>query len=89
LPASERGTIAAAAPAAAFATAGREGTGKSSFAIWLTAQVTRGTLPGSLTRRGVIYIAVEDSWKFTIVPRLMAAGADLHRVYRGGPDGGR
>jgi AAA domain/Bifunctional DNA primase/polymerase, N-terminal len=62
--------------------AGREGTGKSSFAIWLTAQVTRGTLPGSLTRCGVIYVAVEDSWKFTIVPRLMAAGADLDQVYR-------
>ena len=62
--------------------AGREGTGKSSFAIWLTAQVTQGTLAGSLTRRGVIYVAVEDSWKFTIVPRLMAAGADLDQVYR-------
>jgi RecA-family ATPase len=44
--------------------------------------VTRRTLPGSLTRRGVIYVAVEDSWKFTIVPRLMAAGADLDRAYR-------
>jgi len=44
--------------------------------------VTRGTLAGSLIRRGVIYVAVEDSWKSTIVPRLMAAGADLHRVYR-------
>ena len=62
--------------------AGREGTGKSSFAIWLTARVTTGTLPGRLTRCGVIYVAVEDSWKFTIVPRLMAAGADLDRVYR-------
>jgi AAA domain len=82
LPVSERGTIAAAASAAAFATAAREGTGKSSFAIWLTAQVTRGTLPGRLTRRGVIYVAVEDSWKHAIIPRLMAAGAGLDRVYR-------
>ena len=32
--------------------------------------------------RGVIYVAVEDSWKYTIVPRLMAAGADLNLVYR-------
>ena len=71
-PASQRGTIAAAAPAAAFATAGREGTGKSSSAIWLTAQVTRGTLPGRLTRRGVLYVAVEDSWKHAIVRRLIA-----------------
>jgi hypothetical protein len=30
----------------------------------------------------VIYVAVEDSWKYTIVPRLMAAGADLTLVYR-------
>jgi hypothetical protein len=30
----------------------------------------------------VIYVAVEDSWKYTIVPRLMAAGADRDLVYR-------
>jgi hypothetical protein len=30
----------------------------------------------------VIYVTFEDSWKFTIVPRLIAAGADLHLVYR-------
>jgi hypothetical protein len=63
--------------------AGREGTGKSSFLIWLSARITTGTLPGSLcSPRGVIYVAVEDSWKYTIVPRLMAAGADLKLVYR-------
>jgi hypothetical protein len=64
--------------------AGREGTGKSSFLIWMAAQITRGNLPGSFfgTPRAVIYVAVEDSWKFTLVPRLMAAGADLTRVFR-------
>jgi AAA domain-containing protein len=63
--------------------AGREGTGKSSFLIWMSAKVTTGALPGSLDGpRAVIYVAVEDSWKFTIVPRLMAAGADLSLVYR-------
>jgi hypothetical protein len=64
--------------------AGREGTGKSSFMTWLTARITTGTLPGSLygQPRGVIYVAVEDSWKFTIAPRLVAAGADLELVYR-------
>lgn len=64
--------------------AGREGTGKSSFGIWLSARITRGTLPGSLYGRplSVIYGAVEDSWKYTLVPRLMAAGADLQRVFR-------
>ena len=64
--------------------AGREGTGKSSFLIWLAAQVTSGELPGAFKGRprAVIYVAVEDSWKYTIVPRLMAAGADLTKVYR-------
>ncbi|MBF6372972.1 AAA family ATPase [Nocardia farcinica] len=64
--------------------AGREGTGKSSFGIWLAAQITRGTLPGSFygTPRPVFYVAVEDSWKHTLVPRLMAAGADLSKVGR-------
>ena len=64
--------------------AGREGTGKSSFLIRLAAQVTKGELDGALKGdpRAVIYVAVEDSWKYTIVPRLMAAGADLTMVYR-------
>lgn len=64
--------------------AGREGTGKSSFGIWLASQVTRGVLPGAFSGRprAVIYVAVEDSWKYTLVPRLMAAGADLDHVYR-------
>ena len=64
--------------------AGREGTGKSSFLIYQGAQVTRGWLPGAFQDdpRAVIYVAVEDSWKYTIVPRLLAANADLDRVYR-------
>ena len=64
--------------------AGREGTGKSSFGIWLAAQVTRGRLAGTLHGQpaSVIYVAVEDSWKYTLVPRLIAAGADLNLVYR-------
>ena len=64
--------------------AGREGTGKSSFLIRLAAEVTKGELDGAFKGkpRAVIYMAVEDSWKHTIVPRLMAAGADLAKVYR-------
>ncbi|MEU2625863.1 AAA family ATPase [Kitasatospora sp. NPDC007106] len=64
--------------------AGREGTGKSSFGIWLAAQLSRGTLPGTFYGhpRAVFYAAVEDSWSRTLVPRLMAAGADLDYVYR-------
>jgi hypothetical protein len=64
--------------------AGREGTGKSSFGIWLAAQVTRGALPGSFhgTPRSVFYLAIEDSWKYTLVPRLIAAKADRRLVGR-------
>lgn len=64
--------------------AGREGTGKSSFAVWLVARITTGTLTGSFygTPRRVLYAAVEDSWQHTLVPRLMAAGADLSMVGR-------
>ncbi|WP_327711301.1 AAA family ATPase [Streptomyces sp. NBC_00464] len=64
--------------------AGREGTGKSSFGMWMAAQITRGLLPGNYygRPRAVFYVAVEDSWKQTIVPRLIGAGADLDLVYR-------
>lgn len=63
---------------------GREGIGKSLFLIWLTARITRGTLPGIYegSPRPVFYCATEDSWQCTIVPRLIAAGADLEMVYR-------
>lgn len=62
---------------------GREGVGKSIFLAWLTAAITRGDLPGEFEGRprGVIYVASEDSWSYTIVPRLIAAGADLDRVH--------
>jgi hypothetical protein len=64
--------------------AGREGIGKSLLLTWLAAQVTRGILPGVYegTPRPVFYCATEDSWQHTIVPRLIAAGADLNLVYR-------
>jgi hypothetical protein len=63
---------------------GREGIGKSLTLAWLTAQITRGVLPGRHygTPRPVIYAATEDSWSHTIGPRLYAAGADLDMVYR-------
>jgi hypothetical protein len=64
--------------------AGREGLGKSTIAYWLTARITRGDLPGESfgLPRAVIVAATEDSWEHTIGPRLVAAGADLARVYR-------
>ncbi|MFI0423358.1 AAA family ATPase [Spongiactinospora sp. 9N601] len=64
--------------------AGGEGLGKSTLAYTIAAEITRGALPGEYqgTPRAVLVCAAEDSWEHTIVPRLMAAGADLDRVFR-------
>lgn len=64
--------------------AGREGTGKSSCAVWLTAQLTRGTLPGRFlgTPMPVLYVSIEESWPMALVPKLIVAGADLTMVHR-------
>lgn len=63
---------------------GREGRGKSTWVVRLIAELTRGTLAGDLhgTPRSAVIAATEDDWQATIIPRLMAAGADLDRVYR-------
>jgi hypothetical protein len=63
---------------------GREGIGKSTLAYTLAADVTRGKLAGryNLQPRPVIVAATEDSWAHTIVPRLMAADANLDMVFR-------
>jgi hypothetical protein len=63
---------------------GREGVGKTTVADTLIGDITRGRLSGAYagTPRAVIVAATEDSWEHTKVPRLMAAGADLTRVYR-------
>lgn len=64
--------------------AGRAGIGKSQFSTFLVSGITNGTLLGEFygRPRSVVIAASEDSWSMTIVPRLMAAGADLTRVYR-------
>jgi AAA domain len=64
--------------------AGREGVGKSTLGYWIAARITQGDLCGCFqgTPKAVLVCATEDSWEHTIVPRLMAAGADLSRVYR-------
>lgn len=64
--------------------AGREGLGKSSIAYTRAADITRGRLPGDRhgQARAVLICATEDDWAATIVPRLIAAGADLDLVYR-------
>ncbi len=63
---------------------GREGTGKSTAGAWLAAQVTQGMLPGVYEGipKGVFYAAREDDWERTIAPRIIAAGADISKVYR-------
>ncbi|MBY4724624.1 MULTISPECIES: AAA family ATPase [Burkholderia] len=65
--------------------AGSSGTGKTTLAITLAATVTTGgTWPdGSACNRigDVLIWSGEDNPADTIVPRLMAAGADLDRVH--------
>jgi energy-coupling factor transporter ATP-binding protein EcfA2 len=67
--------------------AGREGIGKSTLAYTIAAQITKGTLEGDHygKPRGVVIVATEDSWEFTIVPRLVAAKANLDKVFRADP----
>lgn len=64
--------------------AGREGVGKSTFFATLAATITRGKLPGEYEGqpRAVLYAASEDSWEYTIAPRMLVAGADLSLVFR-------
>lgn len=63
--------------------AGREGIGKSTIAVDLAAKVSLGTLDGELagTPGNVLYVHTEDSREHTVKPRLVAAGADLDRVF--------
>jgi len=67
--------------------AGREGIGKSTLAYQLVADITRGRMPGEHQGqpRTVLVVADEDSWDHTIVPRLMAADAELRLVLRADP----
>ena len=60
------------------------GLGKSTVGLWVAARVTRGDLPGQFFGhpKSVLIAATEDSWEHTIVPRLIAANANLDRVYR-------
>lgn len=63
---------------------GREGLGKSATAFEIAARITRGELAGCFfgTPKRVVICATEDDWATTIVPRLMAANADLTRIMR-------
>ena len=63
--------------------AGRQGLGKSTYTIAVSAQATRGRLHGDL--RGhpadVVYASAEDHRAAVLRPRFEAAGADLDRVH--------
>ncbi len=62
---------------------GHEGLGKSSVSVALAAMATLGTLTGDLSGKpsNVGIVAYEDDPGAVIVPRLMAAGADLERIF--------
>lgn len=63
---------------------GREGLGKSTVGYHIAAQVTMGNLPGFFHGhpKSVIIGATEDSFPKTIIPRLLAAGANMDRIFR-------
>jgi hypothetical protein len=62
-------------------TVGQPGEGKTTLASQLVARATRGNLAGDLGGPvDGIYLSAEDSPAHTLVPRLIAAGADLERV---------
>jgi RecA-family ATPase len=62
--------------------AGKGGAGKSLHAVWMAAAITNGTLPGCFygKPRRVIWATQEASPEKEVVPRLVAAGADLTLV---------
>jgi putative DNA primase/helicase len=63
------------------ALSGRPKIGKGLLYSHLIAQVTRGDIDGDLTGpRNVILVTSEDAPEDTLVPRLIAAGADTARV---------
>jgi AAA domain len=65
--------------------AGEAGLGKSQLSISFAAAVTTGGAwpcgEGRSPLGSVLFLCAEDGMADTIVPRLMAAGADLNRVY--------
>jgi DnaB helicase-like protein/AAA domain-containing protein len=62
---------------------GREGEGKTALVGHICARLTQGDLPGDRWGRPghVIYIGHEDDRATVLVPRLIAAGADLDRFW--------
>lgn len=67
---------------------GTEGDGKSTLTAMIAAMATLGSLPGALAGEptNVEIFAYEDDAAAVLVPRLLAAGADLNRVWIHGGD---
>lgn len=63
--------------------AGEPGKGKSTVTSDISARATRGLLEGDLhgEATNVVMATAEDALAFVMVPRLLAAGADLQRVH--------
>lgn len=62
--------------------AGKQGLGKSTFALTLAAEASKGNLSGHALGQPsyTLYLTGEDDPARTLVPRLMAAGADLSKI---------
>jgi hypothetical protein len=64
--------------------AGNGGDGKGIVSVHVLARLTRGELPGDLNGEpvNVGWVGDEDNWNEVILPRLIAAGADVRRVIK-------
>lgn len=62
---------------------GKGGIGKSTLLAEWAAWITRGKMRGEYhgRPRNLLYVVNEDSLEYTVAPRLMAAGADLDKVF--------
>ena len=58
--------------------AGEPGLGKSLLSLWLASRLSRGELGESPATS--LLLTAEDSPEHTVLPRLVAAGADLERI---------
>lgn len=62
--------------------AGAGGAGKSLHAVWMAAELTKGTLPGCFfgAPKQVIWATLEASPEVEVAPRLAASGANMQMV---------
>jgi hypothetical protein len=67
--------------------AGDGGQGKSTFALHLAARLSRGSPALGLDAAGelsgdTLLVQCEDDWEDTVLPRLLALGADTSRIHK-------